>query len=537
MTMAPTLQTGRVTTQPTNNSVEPVDERAMRVRVKALLNRHPTVGMAVGVVRDGHPEFFHAHGVANVASNTPIDEDTVFRIASISKTFTAIAVMQLWEKGLINLDAPANDYLRAFQLVPAKRSWRPATVRQLLTHTAGIPEMVHPSRALGYVYGESFKLGEPVPSLHEYYHGGIRLNAEPGKRFAYTDHNFSTLGQIVEDLSGQPIARYLSEHIFEPLGMQDTDLERSERVTSRLAAGYSLGSHGPKAIADRQWLTAAASMVYSSPRDVARYLAALMGGGTNEHGSMLKPATLAMMFEPQYQPDPRIPGIGLAFDRFSAGGHHVVGHEGILPGFNSQIFVAPDDQLGVMAFTNGAQMAMLWLPAETASLLSHLLGVPDDAIRSDVPQRPEVWSDICGWYPLAAPLTDMRMRAMFGLGAEVFVHRGELKARVLSPVPGLYRGFELHPDDENDPYVFRLDLSRWGIPTAKIAFGRHGGVGRMRVHLDVMPLSLERQASKSPRGWLRGALGALVFTAAVTAVRRRRTRVRRYVERWRAYGH
>jgi len=81
----------------------------------------------VGVVRNGRLEFFHGHGLADIASNTPITEDTVFRIASITKTFTAIAVMQVWEQGLVDLDAPANDYLGVYRLIPAKAGFRPAT--------------------------------------------------------------------------------------------------------------------------------------------------------------------------------------------------------------------------------------------------------------------------------------------------------------------------------------------------------------------------------------------------------------------------
>jgi Beta-lactamase len=276
-------------------------------------------------------------------------------------------------------------------------------------------------------------------------------------------------------------------------------------------------------VTDRQWVTAAASSIYSTPRDMARYLAALMGGGTGEHGSVLKPATMATMFQPHYQPDPRIPGIGLAFSRFNLGGHLAVEHEGILPGFNSDIFVAPDDRVGVMAFTNGARQAMLWLPAEAARLLSHLLGVPDEVIRTDVPQHPEVWGDLCGWYPLSAPLTDLRMRSMFGAGAEVFVRRGRLMLRALSPTPAVYRGFVLHPDDDKDPYVFRIDLSQFGIGTARVLFTHDPGGPTTRVHLDLMPISLQKQpATKHPRLWATGAVGALGVAATATAGRRRR---------------
>ena len=82
-------------------------ELKLKTRIGEVLNRWPTAGLAVGVVRDGSLEWFSRHGVADIASNTPITEDTVFRIASITKTFTAIAVLQLWEQGLVDLDAPA----------------------------------------------------------------------------------------------------------------------------------------------------------------------------------------------------------------------------------------------------------------------------------------------------------------------------------------------------------------------------------------------------------------------------------------------
>ena len=180
--------------------------------------------MALGVVRNGRLEFFHEHGFADIASNTPVTEDTVFRIGSITKTFTAIAVMQLFEQGLVDLDAPANDYLRGYRLIPAKTTHRAATLRHLLTHTAGLPEVVHPSRILQPVFGEMVKVGKPVPSLAEYYLGALRLVAEPGTRYIYSDHAFATLSQIVEDMTGKPFDRYLHEQIFEPLGMSDTDL-------------------------------------------------------------------------------------------------------------------------------------------------------------------------------------------------------------------------------------------------------------------------------------------------------------------------
>jgi CubicO group peptidase (beta-lactamase class C family) len=500
-----------------------LSEPELRSAVREILGRRPAVGLAVGVVRHGSLELFHGHGVADVATGRPVTEDTVFRVASISKTFTAIAVMQLWERGLVDLDAPASEYLRAYRLVPARAGHRRPTVRHLLTHTAGVPEVAHTSDLLRPDFGESVDAGRRIPSLAEFYRGGLRLHAEPGTRFVYGNHGFATLGQVVADVSGQPLDRYLREHVFEPLGMTATDLGRSERVRSHMATGYRLARSGARPVADREWITAGAASVRSSPRDMARYLAALLGGGANHHGSVLEPATLATMFEPQYRPDPRVPGIGLAFFRADLGGHLAVEHQGVIPGFDSQVYAAPGDGVGVMAFTNGARLGMLWLPRELAGLLQRQLGVADPAIRTDVPQRPDVWDELCGWYALPARLTDARARLLVGAGAEVLVRGGRLTLRFLSPVPAFASGFELHPDDAGDPTVFRADLSRFGMGTVRVVFSRGPGAGTAAVHLDVMPMSLHRQpAARNPRLWASGALGALAVATTAVAIRRHR---------------
>jgi CubicO group peptidase (beta-lactamase class C family) len=485
---------------PSNREPLGTDALELKGRIDRILNHWPAVGLAVGVVRDGSLECFHGHGVADIESNTPITEDTVFRVGSITKTFTAIAAMQLWERGRLDLDAPASDYLRAYRLIPAKANFRPATVRHLLTHTAGIPEVVHVSELLHPGWGpfggrpvlHSVKAGEPMPSLAEYYRDGLRLVVEPGTIFAYSNHGFATLGQIVEDVSGTPLARYYREHIFEPLGMTDTDLVRSELVAPRLATGYVLRRGGARAVPDRDWIGAGAGGIYSTTRDMARFVAALLGGGANEHGSMVKPATLATMFEYHHQPDPRLPGIGLAFFRGDAGGHRVVGHEGVMPGFNSQFLLAPDDGVGVIAFTNGSSGAFVWLQTELGRLLRRLLDVPDEVVRTDLPHHPEIWGDLCGRYRLPERISDLRGRVAMGAGAQVFVRGGRLMVRLLTPLPALYRGLALHPDDEQDPYVFRLDLSKFGT-TVRVAFACEPGAGTTALHTDLQLQSLYKQ--------------------------------------------
>ena len=104
--------------------------------------------------------------------------------------------------------------------------------------------------------------------------------------------------------------------------------------------------------------------MYSTTSDIARFAAALMRGGTSGHGPVLDPVALARMFDAHYRPDPRLPGWGLGFIRAEAGGHLLVGHDGFVPGFNSKFLVAPDDGVGVVAFTNGSKGAFMWLQTE-----------------------------------------------------------------------------------------------------------------------------------------------------------------------------
>ena len=180
-------------------------------RLAAICCRHPAVGLAAGVVRDGRLSSFHGHGIADIASGTPVTQDTVFRIGSITKTFTAIAVLRLCEQGLVDLDAPAGEYLRAYRLIPAKPGHRPPTVRQLLTHTAGLPQLVYPVRAFQPVLGETVAYGQRVPALAEFYRGRLALIGGDGLQ-QFVDVGHLEPGaqdtQHLHALTGQPAGQY-----------------------------------------------------------------------------------------------------------------------------------------------------------------------------------------------------------------------------------------------------------------------------------------------------------------------------------------
>ena len=459
------------------------------------MNEHVLAGLAVGIVHQGRLIYSKGLGFADVSAHRGVDATTVFRIGSISKTFTAIALMQLWEQEKVDLDRPVSDYLTSYRLVPADPE-KPPTLRHFLTHTGGIGEV----RSLGdylrfrSVIGLGVPEGKPLPSLAEYYGGQLVEEIPPGLKWAYANHGFATLGQVVEDVSGEPFADYMLRHVFEPLGMEHTDYLRTDRVRDRLAVGYGLGRTGLKAEPYLEIAIAPAGSVFSSVEDMAKYVGALMNGGRNEHGSVVKPETLAMMYERHYGVDDRLSAMGLAFMLDRVGGHRVVGHGGGWTGFISAMLVAPDDGLGVMVFTNTSNQAP---DAIASGLLRDLLGVPDPAAslpRKSVLERPDLWPELVGDYgPL--PGLNTNARTWMGLGGEARVSVKDNHLAVAALLGPLRRGLRLYPTDNADPLAFEAVHEKQAMP---VIFTR-GGDGKVERLLLGMNAFYKRPRSQSVR--------------------------------------
>jgi CubicO group peptidase (beta-lactamase class C family) len=504
-----------------------VNDADLKATVAEIASRWPSAGLGVGVVRDGSLKWFLGHGVANVESREPITQDTVFRIGSITKTFTAIGIMQLWEQGLVDLDAPANGYLRSVRLIPRSASLGPATVRHLLTHTSGIGYWRRLSDLFQPGVGSGDRAGRSgARPLAEYYRKGLPVEIEPGTKWVYSNHGFAVLGQIVEDVTGQPLDRYLREHILEPLGMEHTDLIRSERVSPGLATGYVLRSRGLKPVADREVTTPGGGAMYSSTADMARYVAALLRGGANDRGGVLKPGTMAAMFEPQFQPDPRVPGMGLGFEPGEEGGHKTVIKTGIVSGFLSAMMLAPDDGIGVVIFSNTGGLDGRGAAAPVASaIVRRLLGLPSQAIRTDILPRPDFWRDLCGWYgPEPGPVTNLIVRALVGAGAEITVHDGHLMLKPLTPIPAIRRGMRLYPDDPDDPWVFRGEFPGYEM-SLRLVFTSGSGSEEtaQRLLIDLMSFR-KRPDARNPRLLLNGMAAAGTVALVIRRGRRRQAR-------------
>ncbi len=223
-------------------------------------------GAAVGIVLDGELVYAKTFGVRDQASHQPVDADTMFRIASMTKNFTALAIMKLRDDGRLLLDAPAATYipeLRSFVGLP--RDAPEITVRMLLTHASGIAFD-------DFWGGDTFGMSDD--ELTRFIQSGIGLAYAPGTRYQYSNLGYALLGRIVERASGRPFRAYVTDEILKPLGMTSTVWEAGDVSPERLAVGYL--RRGDELLAEPRppdGVFAAAGGLYTSLRDYARYVA------------------------------------------------------------------------------------------------------------------------------------------------------------------------------------------------------------------------------------------------------------------------
>ena len=306
--------------------------------------------------------------------------------------------MQLWEQGNFDLDDPVNPHLKGLKVQHDDLNAPQITFRHLLTHTSGVGETRNYADLAKPVVGLAAKPETRILLMREYYKGKLRAETYPGMKWAYANHAFAILAQLIEDISGEPFADYMRKHVFEPLGMQNSEYFLSEKVRDSLAQGYQLKGHRFEEVHYLRLNTPGCGGIFSNVKDMCKYTAALMNGGENENGRILQPETLKLMMTPQTGSviDERVFKMGLAFMIEDFGPHQAVEHGGGWPGFISSMRVVPEEDLAVLVFTNSSNSA----PGTIASDLVHMLldtpnprnqiqniNIPERAIRLAVIMR------------------------------------------------------------------------------------------------------------------------------------------------------
>ena len=332
--------------------------------IRAEMSAQRIAGLALAITHDGKP--VHVRGYGFGRTGEPVTRRTQFRIASLSKSFTAIAVLQLVEAGALDLDAPLARYLPAF--APASPNLARITIRQLLNQTSGLADS-------GFIDGLGARqtdLATRVAGI-----GTARQVAAAGSAFQYFDPNYQLLARLVELASGQAFDDYLQTRIFKPFGMQDSistsTTDAAAQLAPRLARGHLVAYGMPLGAAELAGFVGGSGGVVSSAQDMARYLAAQDPGARGGGGAVLSAGGIALMRTP---PGGGASSYGMGWFKGSADGLTTIEHNGILSTFYSEAVVLPHSGYGFVLLYNeyALSAAMFAFPALKNGVAALLAG-------------------------------------------------------------------------------------------------------------------------------------------------------------------
>ena len=316
--------------------------------VPLQLERSDAAGATVLVRKDGKELLKKGYGFSDIAKKKPVDPDsTIFRLASISKLFTWVSVMQLVEQGKLDLDADVNKYLD-FQIAPA--FGKPVTLRNLMTHTAGFEEVIR-----------DILLTDPKKAspLREFLiENQPRRMFPPGEVPAYSNYGVGLGGYIVQRASGQMFEDYVAEHIFQPLAMKHSSFRQplAQELAALPSEGYRNNTEKP-AVGFEIFTPAPAGGISSTASDMARFAEALLNGGELDGHRILKPETLQSMWTKQFGTSDALPVMCMGFYQTWRNGLRFIGHDGDLIAFHSMFLVEPKEKLVIFISYNSAGAA------------------------------------------------------------------------------------------------------------------------------------------------------------------------------------
>lgn len=388
-------------------SAFPAIDRLMR----DFAERSKVPGIAYGIVIDGQVAHIGVSGLRDVAANAPVDTATVFRIASMTKSFTAAAILQLRDAGKLSLDDPAERYIPELRSLAYPSSDSPRiTIRHLLSHSEGFPE--------DNPWGDQ-QLSATDDAMARMMRAGIPFSTAPGTAYEYSNFGFAILGRIVARVSGMPYTRYVRQRILIPLGMSVTTLEARSVPPSRLAHGYRRQ--------DERWLEeeqlpdgSFGSMggMLTSVADLSRWVGFMLDAWPARDGN--EGRVLSRASRREMQQVWRFNGATAVKDAagtpvLSAGGYGyglgvrqtcrfriTVAHSGGLPGFGSLMRWLPEYGVGIVAMGNLTYTGWGNVAEQSLDLLAGTGGLeprqPQPApvlarLRDDVTRLVTKWDD------------------------------------------------------------------------------------------------------------------------------------------------
>jgi CubicO group peptidase (beta-lactamase class C family) len=364
-----------------------------RFSIQERMSFYRVPGVSVAVLDEGHIAWAKGYGVKDVETGEPVTAQTLFQAASISKPVAATAALRLVEEGLLNLDAPVNEYLKGWK-IPENEFTRehPVTLKHLLTHTAGLTVHGFPGYALT----------EEVPTTVQVLDGSgpantapIRVDTIPGVLWRYSGGGYTVVQQLLEDVTGDPFPQVLREEVLDPVGMTLSTYQQPlppEQANHAASSHLSDGTGG-----DGKWHVypeMAAAGLWTNPTELAKLAMEMQASLHGEGGRVLSPEMTRAMFTPV------LGGYGLGFGIQGEGEEARFSHGGSNYGFKAQFLAFMEGGRGAFVMTNGDQGSSLAQEIILAVAREYGWPVPgyQEVILSEV--SPEVLQEIAGTYHL-----------------------------------------------------------------------------------------------------------------------------------------
>ncbi len=315
--------------------------------LKKIIHDKKTPGIAVGIIKEGKLVFARGFGVMNIDDpSRPVTPQTLFHMASITKPFVATSVMQLMERGKVNLEEPVTKYLPYFRLKDPR--YTAITVRQMLTHTSGMPDV----NDYGWNKPEydDGSLERYVRSLSD-----RNLRWEPGSKFAYSNMAYEVLGDLVAKVSGKTLEDYVADNILEPVGMKSSTLLLKKTDPAKLATGHTQGKDkATKPVAHYPYNRAhtPSSNLHSNIEDMARWVLVNLNYGELDGQRILQRSTYDIMWKPATEAGRPERHVGISWFLGPMKGEPFISHGGGDDGFLTYVGFSTERKVGFVLMTN-----------------------------------------------------------------------------------------------------------------------------------------------------------------------------------------
>lgn len=329
--------------QSQQTNLDPAKRQQIEEAISIFMSSTHTPGLAVAVVENGEYEWGQGFGFADLENNVPASEHTLFRLASISKSLTATAALELWERGRLDLDAPVQKYCASFPEKPG-----PISTREVLGHLGGIRHYKSNSPDDPEV-GNTKHFDDPIQAGLNFFKNDP-LVAQPGTSFHYSTQGYTLVGCVMEGASGEKYVDFMRQNIFAPAGMEQTQVDNRFAIIPYRTRFYAKTHSGT--IQNADFLDSSYKIPgggwLSSAEDMAKFEVAIL------NDKLIRRTTRDLMWEPlkptDGKPDPY--ALGWAWREQINGEARAVGHNGGQQGTSTAFLIAPDQRAAVVVLTN-----------------------------------------------------------------------------------------------------------------------------------------------------------------------------------------